>query len=102
MTITQYLGTGAKSRGRMTITSALNTRVATSPYLNDAADKAAVIKGIENVQGYFNAIQNLTWVRPSNAQNATAYVNSVSGHFDSPHFPLFLSLLHILAPIEQH
>lgn len=80
MTITQYLGTGAKSRGRMVITPALNTRVATSPYLSDAADKAAVIKGLENVQQYFAGIANLTWIRPAPEQNATAYVNSVSRH----------------------
>lgn len=78
MTITQYLGTGAKSRGRMTITPALNTRVAVSPYLSDAADKAAVTKGLENVQRYFQPIANLTWIRPAVNQTATAYVNSVS------------------------
>ncbi|RWA05321.1 hypothetical protein EKO27_g9788 [Xylaria grammica] len=77
MTITQYLGTGAKSRGRMTITAALNTRVATSPYLSDPNDKAAVIKGLENVQKYFAPIANLTWVRPEPEQNATAYVDSL-------------------------
>jgi cellobiose dehydrogenase (acceptor) len=80
MTITQYLGTGSKSRGRMVITNALNTRVATSPYLNDAADKAAVIKGLENVQKYFQPISNLTWIRPAAGQTAEAYVNSVSHH----------------------
>ncbi|KAI0162316.1 cellobiose dehydrogenase [Xylariaceae sp. FL1272] len=77
MTITQYLGTGAKSRGRMVITAALNTRVAVSPYLNDAEDKAAVIRGLEKVQGYFANIANLTWIRPEPEQNATAYINSI-------------------------
>ncbi|KAI8948354.1 cellobiose dehydrogenase [Xylaria longipes] len=77
MTITQYLGTGAKSRGRMTITASLNTRVATSPYLSDPADKAAVIQGLENVQKYFQPIANLTWIKPAPDQNATAYVNSI-------------------------
>lgn len=77
MTITQYLGTGSKSRGRMVITKALNTRVATSPYLNDAADKAAVIQGLENVQKFFQPIANLTWVRPASDQNASAYIDSV-------------------------
>lgn len=71
MTITQYLGTGATSRGRMTITAALNTRVAIPPYLRDAADKAAVIKGVENVQKYFAPIANLTWIRPSPGQVST-------------------------------
>ncbi|KAI1810818.1 cellobiose dehydrogenase [Poronia punctata] len=77
MTITQYLGTGAQSRGRMVITKALNTRVAVSPYLNDAEDKAAVIRGLEHVQEYFANIANLTWIRPEPGQNATTYVNSI-------------------------
>ncbi|KAI8632713.1 cellobiose dehydrogenase [Xylariaceae sp. FL1651] len=77
MTVTQYLGTGAKSRGRMTITTALNTRVSTSPYLNDANDKAAIITGLENLQRYLKPIQNLTWIRPGPSQSAAAYVNSL-------------------------
>ncbi|KAI0394499.1 cellobiose dehydrogenase [Xylariaceae sp. FL0594] len=77
MTITQYLGTGAQSRGRMVITPALNTRVATPPYLRDAADREAVIKGLENVQRYFGTIANLTWIRPAEGQNASAYVDSI-------------------------
>ncbi|KAI0521074.1 cellobiose dehydrogenase [Xylaria bambusicola] len=77
MTITQYLGTGAKSRGRMVITAALNTRVAVAPYLIDAGDKAAVIKGLENLQRYFASIPNLTWLRPGPKQDATTFVNSI-------------------------
>ncbi|KAI0011650.1 putative cellobiose dehydrogenase [Xylariaceae sp. FL0662B] len=77
MTITQYLGTGSTSRGRMTITPTLNTRVSTSPYLRDENDRAAVIKGLENVQNYFQPITNLTWIQPASNQTATDFVDSI-------------------------
>lgn len=78
MTITQYLGTGAVSRGRMTLDSRLGTIVSTAPYLRDDNDKAAVIKGIENVQATFKNIPNLTWITPKAGVSATTFVNSVS------------------------
>lgn len=79
MTITQYLGTGAQSRGRLTINKLLNMQATTSPYLRNDVDKAAVIAGLEKVQGYFKSISNLTWIRPAPNETATHYVNSVSG-----------------------
>jgi len=78
MTITQYLGLGTVSRGRMAILANMNTRVATAPYLHDAHDKEAVIEGINNVREFFSTIQNLTWVSPTANQNTTTFVNSVS------------------------
>lgn len=78
MTITQYLGTGAQSRGRLTINKLLNMQATTAPYLHNDADKAAVIAGLEKVQGYFKSISNLTWIRPAPNETATHYVNSVS------------------------
>ncbi|KAK7998404.1 F-box domain-containing protein [Apiospora arundinis] len=48
MTLSQYLGRGATSRGRMTITPTLNTVVSTVPYLRDPEDVNAVIQGIKN------------------------------------------------------
>ncbi|KAH9906803.1 cellobiose dehydrogenase [Xylariomycetidae sp. FL2044] len=77
MTITQYLGTGSRSRGRLTIGATLNTRVSTAPYLRDAEDLAAVVRGLENVQRYFGTVANLTWVRPAANQTAAAYVRSL-------------------------
>jgi cellobiose dehydrogenase (acceptor) len=56
----------------------LNTRVHTAPYLRDAADKEAVIKGIEYMRGVLSQVQNLTWITPTVEQNTTAWVNSVS------------------------
>ncbi len=51
MTVSQYLGRGSTSRGRMTITPNLDTIVSTLPYLNDPHDKAAVVQALINVQG---------------------------------------------------
>ncbi|KAF2017931.1 GMC oxidoreductase [Aaosphaeria arxii CBS 175.79] len=77
MTITQYLGTGTVSRGRMTILGNLNTRVSTVPYLRDANDKAVVIQGIDYIRGILSKVPDLTWVVPAANQNTTAFVNSV-------------------------
>jgi cellobiose dehydrogenase (acceptor) len=83
MTITQYLGTGSISRGRMDITPQLNGRVVTQPYLRDQHDKEAVIQGIEYIRTVLNNVQNLTWVTPTDTQNTTEFVNSV-GHASHP------------------
>jgi cellobiose dehydrogenase (acceptor) len=77
MTITQYLGTGTTSRGRMAISPNMNTRVLTAPYLREAADKEAVIKGIDYMRGVLSQVQNLTWITPTESQNTTTWVNSV-------------------------
>ncbi|KAK7934730.1 hypothetical protein PG985_000225 [Apiospora marii] len=83
MTITQYLGTGAQSRGRLSINKLLNMQATTAPYLHNDADKAAVIAGLEKVQGYFKSISNLTWIRPAPNETATHYVNSIPATPDS-------------------
>ncbi|KAH8708361.1 hypothetical protein GQ44DRAFT_816105 [Phaeosphaeriaceae sp. PMI808] len=75
MTITQYLGMGTTSRGRMAITSTLNTRVMTAPYLRDAKDKEVVIQGIDYVRGILSKIPDLTWVVPTASQSTTQFVN---------------------------
>jgi cellobiose dehydrogenase (acceptor) len=77
MTITQYVGTGTVSRGRMTIMPNMNTRVSTPPYLRDAHDKEAVVQGIEYIRGVLSKIENLTWIAPGANQTTTAFVNSV-------------------------
>ncbi|KAF2651401.1 GMC oxidoreductase [Lophiostoma macrostomum CBS 122681] len=77
MTITQYLGNGATSRGRMDITPQLNTRVVTPPYLRNASDKAAVIQGIDYIRGVLSGVPNLSWVVPTASQNTTTWVNSI-------------------------
>ncbi|KAF2703824.1 GMC oxidoreductase [Pleomassaria siparia CBS 279.74] len=77
MTITQYLGTGTTSRGRMTLQPNLNTRVSTVPYLRDAADKDAVIQGIDFIRSALSKVNGLTWITPTSSQTTTAFVNSI-------------------------
>ncbi|KAK4107520.1 GMC oxidoreductase [Canariomyces notabilis] len=77
MTITQYLGTGSLSRGRMTITRQLNTIVSTPPYLRDEHDKEAVIQGLINLQESLKGVANLTWITPPSNVTAEQFVNSI-------------------------
>jgi len=78
MTMSQYLGRGAKSRGKMSITPALTTVVSDLPYLKDPNDKAAVIQGIVNLQNALKGVKNLTWTYPNSSTSAADHVNNVS------------------------
>jgi cellobiose dehydrogenase (acceptor) len=78
MTLSQYLGRGVVSRGRMTISPGLATVVSTAPYLHNDGDLEAVIQGIKNVQNALNIIPNLTWVLPPPNGTVEDYVNGVS------------------------
>ncbi|KAI1097721.1 carbohydrate-binding module family 1 protein [Jackrogersella minutella] len=77
MTMSQYLGRGATSRGRMTITKALTTVVSTLPYLQDENDVQAVIQGIKNLQGALANVQNLTWTYPAPNTTVEDFVNDM-------------------------
>ncbi|KAK3209194.1 hypothetical protein GRF29_69g1056792 [Pseudopithomyces chartarum] len=77
MTITQYLGNGAISRGRLTISPALNVQVSTVPYLRNATDKEAVIQGIDTIRAALKNVQNLTWIKPTAEQTTASFVNSI-------------------------
>ncbi|ROT36423.1 cellobiose dehydrogenase [Sodiomyces alkalinus F11] len=77
ITISQYLGRGATSRGRMTITPNLNTIVSDVPYLKDQEDIEAVIKGIENLQAALAGVPGLEWLRPAPNVSARQYVNNM-------------------------
>lgn len=50
MTISQYLGRGATSRGRTTITAGLDMVISEVPYLQTENDVAAVATGIDNLK----------------------------------------------------
>jgi len=77
MTVTQYLGTGSQSKGRMTITRQLNTFVQLAPYLHNEFDKEAVIRGIDNVKAVLSSIPGLTWISPPTNQTTADFVNSM-------------------------
>jgi cellobiose dehydrogenase (acceptor) len=77
MTLSQYLGRGVVSRGRMTITPGLATAVTEHPYLHNDGDLEAVIQGIKNMQAALNVIPNLTWVLPPPNSTVEEYVDSI-------------------------
>ncbi|KAK3375743.1 hypothetical protein B0T24DRAFT_206703 [Lasiosphaeria ovina] len=77
MTLSQYLGVGVVSRGRMSITADLDTNVLLHPYLHDAFDKEAVIIGIKNLMAGLSIIPNLTWVLPPANTTVEAWVDSL-------------------------
>ncbi|KAK4159710.1 cellobiose dehydrogenase [Cladorrhinum sp. PSN259] len=76
LTITQYLGTGSVSRGRMTITRQLNTVVSTAPYLRNDVDKEAVIQGLKNLQASLKDA-GFTWINPKPNVTPESFVNSI-------------------------
>jgi len=77
MTLSQYLGRGVVSRGRMAITPGLTTVVAEHPYLHNDGDLEAVIKGIKNIVNSLSAIPNITWVLPPPNSTVEDYVNGL-------------------------
>nr|ADT70773.1 cellobiose dehydrogenase [Amesia atrobrunnea] len=77
MTISQYLGRGATSRGRMTITPSLTTVVSDVPYLKDPNDKEAVIQGIVNLQNALKNVAGLTWTYPNSSITPREYVDNM-------------------------
>ncbi|KAI2618080.1 carbohydrate-binding module family 1 protein [Hypomontagnella submonticulosa] len=77
MTMSQYLGRGAKSRGRMTITKALTTVVSTLPYLQDKNDVQAVIQGIKNLQAALKNVKGLEWTYPPSNTTVEDFVNNM-------------------------
>jgi len=84
--MSQYLGRGATSRGRMSITPSLSTIVSDVPYLKDNNDKEAVIQGIINLQNALKNVAGLTWTFPNSTITPRDYVNNVSFPF-LPHPP---------------
>jgi cellobiose dehydrogenase (acceptor) len=80
MTMSQYLGRGSKSRGRMTITEGLDTVVSTLPWLHDQYDVEAIIKGIQNLQASLASVPNLTWTYPNSSVTVEDFVNDVRIH----------------------
>ena len=94
--MSQYLGRGAVSRGRMTITPGLSTVVSEAPYLRDENDVEAVIKGIENLQEALAGVEGLEFARPAPNVTARQFVEDVS----SPCFPLCTAIAITLTPLR--
>lgn len=78
MTLAQYLGRGATSRGRTTIELGLNMVVSTLPWLQNSGDLEAVVTSIEHVVAAMNKVPGLTWLQPPSNVTAADYVANVS------------------------
>lgn len=83
ITMSQYLGRGAVSRGRMTLTTALNTAVSVNPYLNNDEDVEAVIKALDNLRDALSDVEGLVWTQPPPDVSSRQYVDDVSANQDS-------------------
>ncbi|KKA30608.1 hypothetical protein TD95_000828 [Thielaviopsis punctulata] len=77
MVLSQYLGRGSKSRGRMTITRSLNTIVSDAPYLKDKEDVLAVIQGIKNLKAALDKVEGLNYTYPAPGTSVEDFVNEM-------------------------
>nr|ADT70777.1 cellobiose dehydrogenase [Stachybotrys bisbyi] len=78
MVISQYLGRGAVSRGRMTISQGLNTIVSTAPYLSNVNDLEAVIKSLENIANSLTSkVKNLKIEWPASGTSIRDHVTNM-------------------------
>ncbi|PSK36656.1 Cellobiose dehydrogenase [Elsinoe australis] len=76
MTISQYLGRGATSRGRLTITPGLTMTVSDVPYLKTDEDKAAVIQGIKNLRAALAQTPGVQLIYPSSNITVESFVEN--------------------------
>ena len=79
MTASQYLGTGAVSRGRTTIDANMNMIISTTPYLRDDNDIAAVVSGVQNLMDVIKKIPNAKLLQPAPGVTASDYVKNYVG-----------------------
>jgi len=79
LTLSQYLGTGFTTRGRITIASNLGMVTSVSPYDMTAADLDATVQGVANLQKGLSTIKDLTWIYPKAGQSAADYVKQYVG-----------------------
>lgn len=77
--MSQYLGRGVVSRGRMALTPALTTRVAELPYLRgNEGDLEAIIKGLDNIRGALASVPGLKFLWPPESVTSAEFVDEVS------------------------
>ncbi|KAJ8120943.1 hypothetical protein O1611_g10229 [Lasiodiplodia mahajangana] len=77
MIMSQYLGRGSTSRGRMTIRQGLDTFVSDPPYLKDENDKLAVITSIDGLRKTLSSYTGLKFSFPASNQTAKEYVDGI-------------------------
>lgn len=74
MVLSQYLGRGKTSRGRITITPSLSMTVSELPYVNTAGDVAAIVQGIKNLKDVVAKNSKLTMKYPTADQSVEDFV----------------------------
>jgi cellobiose dehydrogenase (acceptor) len=77
MVISQYLGRGAVSRGRMGITTGLNTVVSKYPFLIEKADSEAVIKSLETLEKTLQGVKDLEIAYPAKGTTMREHVENM-------------------------
>ncbi|KAJ7472253.1 cellobiose dehydrogenase [Mycena galericulata] len=86
-TITAYLSTGIKSRGRLGINAALTALPLVNPWLVDPVDKTTLIQGLEDIVSSIPLVPGLTMITPDNTTNMVDYVNNYDpATMDSNHW----------------
>ncbi|CAK5262202.1 unnamed protein product [Mycena citricolor] len=75
-TITTYLSTGLKSRGRIGINAALNAMPIVDPWLNDSDDKSVLIQGLNDIVSGMALVPGMQMVTPDNTTTISAYVQN--------------------------
>ena len=78
ITLTQLLGRGSFSKGRMTISERLNTLASVPPYLRNDLDREVVIHAFENVKKMMENVEELSWTMPPPYLSARQFVETVS------------------------
>jgi cellobiose dehydrogenase (acceptor) len=91
LTVSQYLGTGTVTRGRIVITSTLDMSIDVEPYATTGADREAVIQGVQNLLDAVSAAGEvngtaITVLQPASGQTAEDYVDSYAQDRGSNHW----------------
>lgn len=78
ITLSQYLGTGFTSRGRLTIQPDLDITVSDLPYLKTKGDQEAVLMGVQNLHSAIlkGANNSITFSKPAANESLADYVNN--------------------------
>lgn len=74
MVISQYLGRGKTSKGRITINAGLTMSVTELPYVNTPGDVAAIVQGIKNLKAVIAKNPKLTMKFPTASQSVEEFV----------------------------
>ncbi|KAF7377697.1 Cellobiose dehydrogenase [Mycena sanguinolenta] len=86
-TITAYLSSGIKSRGRLGINAALNALPLVNPWLVDPVDKSTLITGLKDIVSTLSLVPGLTLITPDNTTTIDEYVDTYDpSTMDSNHW----------------